>query len=112
MRIAIVVRSLKYGGMERAACNQADAFYLAGHEADLIYFSNKQKQIEPRQKSVNVIHMDLNSLMKNSLQGKLWDIFSRFVNVIFRKTYPMLKGFYTSKIFKKEFSKLEVEKKI
>lgn len=111
MRIAIVVRSLKYGGMERAACNQADAFYLAGHEADLIYFSNKQKQIEPRQKSVNVIHMDLNSLMKNSLQGKLWDIFSRFVNVIFRKTYPMLKGFYTSKIFKKEFSKLEVEKK-
>lgn len=111
MRIAIVVRSLKYGGMERAACNQADAFYLAGHEADLIYFSNKQKQIEPRQKSVNVIHMDLNSLMKNSLQGKLWDIFSRFVNVVFRKTYPMLKGFYTSKIFKKEFSKLEIEKK-
>lgn len=111
MKIAVVVRSLKYGGMERAACNQADAFYLAGHEADLIYFSNKQKQIEPRQKNVNVIHMDLNSIMKSSLTGRLWDLISRFTNVIFRKTYPMLKGFYTSKIFKKEFRKLEKEKK-
>lgn len=111
MKIAVVVRSLKYGGMERAACNQADAFYLAGHEADLIYFSNKQKQIEPRQKNVNVIHIDLNSIMKSSLTGRLWDLISRFTNVIFRKTYPMLKGFYTSKIFKKEFLKLEKEKK-
>ena len=111
MKIAVIVRSLKYGGMERAACNQADAFYLAGHEADLIYFSNKQKQIEPRQKNVNVIHMDLNSIMKSSLTGRLWDLISRFTNVVFRKTYPMLKGFYTSKIFKKEFSKLEKEKK-
>lgn len=111
MNIAVIVRSLKYGGMERAACNQADAFYLAGHKVDLIYFSNKEKQIEPRQKNVNVIHMDLNSLMKSDFQGKAWDIFARFINVIFRKTYPMIKGFYTSKIFKKEFEKLEKEKK-
>ncbi|NVJ54147.1 MAG: glycosyltransferase [Campylobacteraceae bacterium] len=111
MNIAVIVRSLKYGGMERAACNQADAFYLAGHKADLIYFSNKEKQIEPRQKNVNVIQMDLNSLMKSDFQGKVWDIFARFINVFFRKTYPMLKGFYTSKIFKEEFKKLEKEEK-
>ncbi|RXJ90575.1 hypothetical protein CRV01_05320 [Arcobacter sp. CECT 8983] len=111
MRIAVIVRSLKYGGMERAACNQADAFYLSGHEADLIYFSNKQKQIEPRQKDVNVIQIDLNKKMRTSIAGQTWDLFSRFINVFFRKSYPLLKGFYTSKIFKKEFAKLEKEKK-
>lgn len=111
MKIAVIVRSLKYGGMERAACNQSDAFFLNGHEADLIYFSNKQKQIDPKQDGVNVIHIDLNSKMKNSLLGRFWDIFSRLTNLIFRKTYPMLKGYYTSKIFKKEFEKLDSEKK-
>ncbi len=107
MKIAVIVRSLKYGGMERAACNQADAFCLLGHEADLIYFSNKKKQIQPRQKDVNIIHIDLNSIMKSSLFGIIWDVASRIINIFFRKTHPMLKGFYTSKIFKTEFDKLD-----
>lgn len=111
MKIAVIVRSLKYGGMERAACNQADAFFLAGHKADLIYFSNKEKQIAPRQKDVKVIHLDLNTIMKNSLLGRAWDIFARITNIIFRKTYPLIKGFYTSKIFKEEFEKLEKDEK-
>lgn len=97
--------------MERAACNQADAFLLAGHEADLIYFSNKQKQIEPRQEGVNIIHLDLNTKMKKSLLGRVWDVFAKLNNVIFRKTYPMLKGCYTSKVFQKEFDKLDANKK-
>ena len=111
MKIAVIVRSLKFGGMERAACNQADAFFLAGHDADLIYFSNKEKQIEPQVKGVNVIQIDLNKIMKSKIIGKIWDLFSRVINAIFRKTYPVLKGFYTSKIFKKEFERYDTLKK-
>ena len=111
MKIAVVVRSLKYGGMERAACNQTDAFVQAGHSADLIYFSNKDKQIEPREKNVNVIQIDINALMKNSVLGQIWDQLARISNMIFRKTYPIVKGFYTSKIFEQELKKLEKEQK-
>lgn len=111
MKVAIIVRSLKFGGMERAACNQADAFFLAGYESDLIYFSNKEKQIKPRQSGVNIIHIDLNSIMSRKIIGKSWDLFARLTNIFFRKTYPLLKGLYTSKIFKKEFDKLEAIKK-
>ena len=111
MKIAVIVRSLKYGGMERAACNQADAFYLAGHEADLIYFSNKEKNIMPNQKAVNVIQIDLNSMMKSSLIGRSWDIISKLSNMILRKTYPVVSGIYTSKIFEERFKELEKNKK-
>ena len=111
MKIAIIVRSLKFGGMERAACNQADAFYQAGHKADLIYFSNKDKAIQPREKGVNVIHIDINKLMRERISGKLWDLLARFSNAIFRKTYPMIKGYYTSNIFEDEFKNLEKDEK-
>ncbi|MGB7401969.1 MAG: glycosyltransferase [Arcobacter sp.] len=111
MRIAVIVRSLKYGGMERAACNQSDAFYLAGHEADLIYFSNKEKNIMPNQKAVNVIQIDLNSIMKSSLIGRSWEIISKLSNMILRKTYPVVSGIYTSKIFEERFNELEKNKK-
>lgn len=111
MRIAIIVRSLKFGGMERAACNQADAFVQAGHKADLIYFSNKEKAIEPREKDVNVILIDLNKMMKKSLFGKVWDLLARLSNVFFRKTYSIVKALYTSIIFEEEFKKLELEDK-
>lgn len=85
MRIAIIVRSLKYGGMERAACNQADAFYLAGHKADLIYFSNKAKELQPKEKGVGLIHLDLNSLLKKSFKGKVWDLLARVSNAFLEK---------------------------
>ena len=45
MNIAIIVKSLKYGGMEKAACNQSDAFCQSGNNVDLIYFSNNSFSI-------------------------------------------------------------------
>lgn len=107
MKIAVIVRSLKFGGMERAACNQTDAFYQAGHDVDLIYFSNKNKAIGPKEKAVNVYHMDINKIMKRSPIGFVWNIFSKIMNIFFRGTYPLLNGYYSSKIFKEELKKLE-----
>jgi glycosyltransferase involved in cell wall biosynthesis len=107
VRIAVVVRSLKFGGMERAACNQADAFFQAGHDVDLIYFSNKNKTIAPKEKGVNIYFMDINKIMKKSFSGFLWNLFSKIMNIFLRGTYPLFKGFYTSSIFEKELKKLE-----
>lgn len=107
MRIAVIVKSLKFGGMERAACNQADAFYQAGHDVDLIYFSNKNKAISPKEKGINIYHIDINEFFKKSIKGFFWDIFSRLVNIFVRRTYPIIKGYYLSDIFINEFSKLD-----
>ncbi|WP_072682440.1 glycosyltransferase [Arcobacter sp. LA11] len=109
MRIAVVVRSLKFGGMERAACNQADAFLQAGHKVDLIYFNDKNKAIAPRETGVNIHHFDINKIFKKSIKGFLWDIFSRFVNLIVRRTYPVIKGYYLSDVFEEELKKLEAQ---
>lgn len=38
MKVLIVVRTLKIGGMERVAVNLADAFAEQGHESHLMYF--------------------------------------------------------------------------
>ena len=111
MKIAIVVRSLKFGGMERAACNQADAFYQSGHDVDLIYFSEKNKAIKPKEENVNLKFIDINKTMKKNLFGFIWNIFSKVMNMILRGTYPLFKGIYTSEVFKKELKQLECEKK-
>lgn len=111
MKIAIIVRSLKYGGMERAACNQADSFYQSGYNVDLIYFSNKDRVLSPKENGVKVIHIDLHKLMKQTIFGKIWNILAKLSNMLIRRTYPLVKGFHTSDIFKQEFNKLEkVEK--
>lgn len=110
MKIAVIVRSLKFGGMERAACNQADAFIQSGHDVDLIYFSEKNKAIKPRENKVNIIYMDINGIMKKNPLGFIWNIFSKIMNAFFRGTYPIFKGMFTSNIFKKELEKLEKDK--
>ncbi len=111
MRIAIVVRSLKYGGMERAACNQADAFFQAGHNVDLIYFSKKNEAIAPREKGVNIHLLDLKKELKSSLKGILWDLLARFINIFLRRTYSLTKGIFQSNIFKKKISSMESKEK-
>lgn len=107
MNIAIIVKSLKYGGMEKAACNQSDAFCQSGNNVDLIYFSNKNNVLSPLEKKVNLIHIDLDKLMKKNFSGKIINIFAKIMNMFFRKTYPLIKGYYTSNIFEKEFKKLD-----
>ena len=59
MRVAVVVRSLKIGGMERVAVNLSEAFADAGHESHLIYFKDKNRVFTPKE-SVHFHHFDLN----------------------------------------------------
>ena len=108
MRVAIVVRSLKIGGMERVAISLAEAFADNQHEAHLIYFKNKKNTFSPTG-NVKVHHFNLDKLMLLSVIGFFWEIFFRIFNMLLRKSYPLFKGFFTSQIFKFKFSKLEKE---
>jgi len=106
MRVAVVVRSLKIGGMERAAVNLAEAFAAQGHEAHLVFFKEKNRELFPED-SVSVHHFALESAMRRSVSGLGWELFSRLMNGIVRRSYFYWSGFYFSKLFAKRLEKLE-----
>lgn len=108
MRIAVVVRSLKLGGMERAAVNLSEAFAAAGHDAHLIFFKGKQRELQP-DKRVHVHHFDLDRTMRRSITGFAWELFSRLMNAIVRRSYFYWSGFFLSRLFAKRLHALEAE---
>ncbi len=106
MRVAVVVRSLKIGGMERVAVSLSEAFASCGHDAHLVYFKNKKNAISPNS-SVTLHHFNLDRLMLLSVAGFFYEIAARFLNIFVRKSYPTLKGAFTSQIFKIKLHLLE-----
>jgi len=68
LRVAVVVRSLKIGGMERVAVNLAEAFADAGDESHLIYFKEKKRAFTPK-KSVFFHHFDLDRTLNLTAQS-------------------------------------------
>ena len=108
MRIAIVVRSLKIGGMERVAISLAEAFAANNHESHLIYFKNKKQTLSPT-KDVKLHQFNLDRIMLFTIVGLFWEIFFRFFNILLRKSYPLFKGLFTSQIFKIKLLNLEKE---
>ena len=106
MRVAVVVRSLKIGGMERVAVNLSESFADNEHEAHLIYFKDKDRAFTPKQ-SVNLHLFDLEKILINSIIGIPFYIFAKFFNILFRRTYFFWQGVFLSPIFKYKIKKLE-----
>ncbi len=110
MKVAIVVRSLKIGGMERVAITLAKAFQDAGHDTHLIYFKHKKKHYKTDElKNVHFWNFD-SYLLKTGI-GFFYEIAMRVLNMIFRQSYPVTKGFVTSFIFKSKIKGLEKDSK-
>lgn len=108
MRVAVVVRSLKIGGMERAAINLAETFEANGHEAHLIYFRNKNKALAPSDR-IHLHHFDIDRIMKWSVIGIFWNFFSRLMNGVIRGSFFFWKGLFASPIFMFKLRSLEKE---
>jgi len=108
MRIAVVVRSLKIGGMERAAVNLAEAFSAQGHEAHLIFFKGNNRELFP-EAGVNVHHFTIENTMRRSVFGMGWELFARLMNAVVRRSYFYWSGFYLSKLFADRLEVLERE---
>ncbi|MEA3330223.1 MAG: glycosyltransferase [Campylobacterota bacterium] len=106
MRVAVVVRSLKIGGMERSAINIAQAFANEGHESHLIYFKSKNAGLKP-EKNVHLHHFNIEMIIKLSIVGLIWEIFSRVMNSIIRNSYFLWYGMLSSLIFKYKINQLE-----
>jgi len=108
MRVAVVVRSLKIGGMERVAVNLSEAFAKEGHESHLIYFKAKGKKLSPND-SVVLHHFNLESSLKKSGIGALLLIFAKLINGIFRGSFFFLNALFLTPIFKYKLKKIEKE---
>ena len=106
MRVAVVVRSLKIGGMERSAVNLSEAFANEGHESHLIYFKDKKRVFTPN-KNVNFHHFNLDKILNLTFVGMFFKIIAKFLNAIFRNTYFIYNGLMLSPIFKYKIKKLE-----
>ncbi|DAB29793.1 MAG TPA: glycosyl transferase [Sulfurimonas sp. UBA12504] len=106
MRIAVVVRSLKIGGMERVAITLAKAFQDAGHESHLIYFKHKREHYST-EGIQNVHFWNFDNMLAKSIIGFFYEILIRLLNIPFRQSYAINKGFVTSFLFKYKLKQLE-----
>jgi len=106
MRVAVVVRSLKIGGMERVAVNLAEAFADAGDESHLIYFKEKKRAFTPKE-SVHFHHFDLDKILNLTGIGFFLKLIAKLLNGIFRNSYFIYEGLLLSPIFAYKIKQLE-----
>ncbi|MGP9765127.1 glycosyltransferase [Halomonas sp. AOP13-D3-9] len=107
MKVLIVVRTLKIGGMERVAVNLADAFAEQGHDSHLMYFKRRPPQLAPNNERVNVHHFALSRAIWTSGVGGIIEVAARLLNSAFRKSYFLLSGWWGGKLFRREVRRLE-----
>jgi len=108
LRVAVVVKSLQIGGMERAAINLAETFANEGHESHLIYFKPKKQELTANDK-VTLHLFNLEKSLKLTGIGILLRLFAKLLNAIVRYSYFYLQGLMLSPIFKYSLYKLEKE---
>ena len=107
-RVAVVVRSLKIGGMERVAVNLSEAFAKEGWESHLIYFKDKNRALEP-DASVTLHHFDLDGILNKSIVGVVFKSFAKLLNGIFRNSFFLYAGLLNAPIFRWKLKRLEKE---
>lgn len=106
MRVAVIVRSLKIGGMERVALNLSEAFADAGHESHLIYFKDKNRVFTPKE-SVHFHHFNLDKILRLTIIGFFLGLLAKLLNGIFRGTFFVYNGVLLAPIFSYKLKQLE-----
>lgn len=107
MRIAVVVHTLKMGGMERVATSLADAIIQSGYSCDLIYL--KDRKVDLRPNSDVPIHLfDLKRAALKKIYGPLSFLGSKILNAIFRKSNLLWFNRLEARVFETKLKTLEV----
>jgi len=106
MRVAVVVRSLKIGGMERVAVNLSEAFADEGHESHLIYFKAKGKKLSPKE-SVILHHFNLEGSLKKTIIGLPFFLLAKLFNGLIRGSFFFYNGLLLAPIFKYKLKQIE-----
>lgn len=108
MRVAVVVKSLQIGGMERAAINLADTFANEGHESHLIYFKDKKRLLSPNEKvKVHLFHIE--KILRLTIIGAILNLFAKAINGVIRHSYFYFQGLLLAPIFTYKLRNLEKE---
>lgn len=110
MNIGIVVRTLKIGGMERAAANLTDTFMDEGHHVTLKYLKNRPIEIRPERNDADIRLLNLDRSLAISGIGFIWMVISRVLNMAFRKSLFVWQGLANSFIFRRKMKIIESEK--
>ena len=108
MRIAVVVHTLKMGGMERVATSLADAIVQSGHACDLIYLKDRKVELKPNNE-VPIHLFDLKRAVLKKIHGPLWFLGSKVLNAIFRKSNLLWFNRLEAKEFEVKLKALEVK---
>ncbi len=106
MKIAVVVRSLAIGGMERVAVSLSETFAKEDHDSHLIYFIDADHEL-PVSQTVHLHNFKLHQSMKSTILGYAWKVVSQLLNIIIRKSYFVWAGLFTGYLFNKKLSMLE-----
>lgn len=106
MRIAVIVKSLQVGGMERAAINLAETFANEEHETHLIYFKSKSNELSVNE-NVTTHLFELEKILKISLFGFFFNILAKLINGFIRYSYFYFQGLMLAPIFRYKLSQLE-----
>ncbi|WP_438462249.1 glycosyltransferase [Marinomonas sp. PE14-40] len=108
MRIAVVVHTLKMGGMERVATSLADAFVQSGHKCDLVYLKDRKVDLKPNT-DVPVHLFNLKRAALGKFHGPICFLGSKILNAIFRKSNLLWFNRLEAKVFESKLKALEVK---
>ncbi len=108
MRIAVVVRGLEIGGMQRVAVSLADAFEKEGHETHLIYFKHKGNVLFPDE-AVRLHSFQLKRLQVLTGVGILWKMIAQLLNAVVKRSFFVWNGLFSVLLFWYQFRALEKE---
>lgn len=106
MRVAVIVKNLTMGGMQKASINLSEMFAEQKHDTHLIYLKPKKTQLLPSNK-VKLHLFDLEKSLKLSVIGVILNIFAKLFNGIIRHSYFLWQGYLLTPVFKSKLKKLE-----
>lgn len=106
MRVAVIVKNLTMGGMQRASINLSETFANEGHEAHLIYFKQKNAVLTPSE-NVHLHLFDLEKSLKKTGIGVLLNVVAKLLNGLIRHSYFLWQGLLLIPIFKYKLHQLE-----
>jgi len=106
MNVAVIVKSLQIGGMERAAINLSELFSSQGHQTHLIYLQDKNQVLTPN-KTVHLHLIDLEIIFKKKYFSGYLKVLFKILNSILRQSYFWWKGIIYTNIFNTKFQDIE-----
>ena len=108
MHIAVVVRNLDVGGIQRVSVDLANAFLNNRDNVHLIVFESKKATFLP-DKNVKLHYLEMKSSLKKTVLAVPFLILGKLMNAIFRRSFFFINGLLMSPLFLYKLKNIEKE---